>query len=67
MVSGRQVGVVPTFRTRREPVPGGSDETSLFHTVLKVGTAPTWLDRSGRAPPLVYVGQHGRFVTIFML
>ena len=63
MVSGRQVDAIPTFRTRREPVPGGSDETSLFHTVLKEGMAPPWLDHIGRATPLVYVGQHGRFVT----
>ena len=62
MVSGRQVDAVPPFRTRREPVPGGSDETSLFHTVLKEGTAPPWLDHIGSAPPLVQVGQQGSLV-----
>jgi len=35
-----QGDAVPPFRTRREPVHGGSDETSLFHTVLMGGTTP---------------------------
>ena len=35
MASFRQASAPSFFRTRREPIPGGSDETSLFHTVPK--------------------------------
>jgi len=34
---------VSSFKTRRKPFPGGLDETSVFHTVLKEDTAPPWL------------------------
>lgn len=43
---GRQGGAVSPFRTRRGPIPGGSDETSLFHTVLQRDTAPPRLRRT---------------------
>ena len=33
----------PPFRTRREPVRGGLDETSVFHTVLNGGDIPPLL------------------------
>ena len=39
----RQGDAVSSFRTHREPIPGGSNEKSLFHTVLKEDTAPPWL------------------------
>jgi hypothetical protein len=39
----RQARAVSLFRTHREPIHGDSDETSLFRTVLKRDTTPTWL------------------------
>ena len=42
---GRQGGTASPFRTRREPIHGDSDETSLFHTVLKGDAVPPRLRR----------------------
>jgi hypothetical protein len=39
----RQVSAMSPFRTCHEPIHGGADETSLFHTVLKGDMALTWL------------------------
>ena len=44
---GRQGGAVSPFRTRRKPFPGGLDESSVIHTVLKEDTAPPWLAHTG--------------------